>query len=312
VANRANYVKIGLFVILGLLGALVLAVALGATQGRRERVAIYTYLDESVQGLDVGSAVTFRGVRVGEVGDITIAPDHRLVAVRMDVDVRSLQQLGLVPKGKLRASDVPAPPADLRAQLTSQGLTGTKSMSIDFVDANANPPRVLTFTPPGRYMPSTPSLTKDLEDSLVNAMARVTVLVDHVTPVVDGVGRVVADLDRGGAGEKAAESLDRVNRVVGQVERARIAENAGNTVERLNAVLGDLQGDHGLVHATQRSVTEFGEAGRNVAGATQELGPTLSEIREAASAFRELADQLQREPDSLLKGRARRPQKASP
>jgi hypothetical protein len=61
-----------------------------------------------------------------------------------------------------------------------------------------------------------------------------------------------------------------------------------------------------LLAATQRSVSSFGEAGRNVAGATRDLDETLSDIREAAAAFRELADELDRQPDALIKGRARR------
>ena len=77
-ATRANYVKIGLFVVLGFAAALALAVSLGATGTRRVTVAFYTYFNESVQGLEVGEPVTFRGVSVGHVGAITIAPDRRL------------------------------------------------------------------------------------------------------------------------------------------------------------------------------------------------------------------------------------------
>jgi phospholipid/cholesterol/gamma-HCH transport system substrate-binding protein len=319
-ATRANYVKIGLFVILGFAAALALAVGLGAAQGHREKVLFFTYLNESVQGLDVGAPVTFRGVRVGQVGEITIAPDHRLVAVRMDIDVRSMEQLGLVSKGDFKARhDLPPAPSDLRAQLGSQGLTGNKYMSVDFFDPRTNPPPQLSFLPPDHYLPATTSLTKGLEDSLARAMDKVTDLVDHATVVVDGVGRVVSDLDEGAVGRKATRALSdadgvlqALDRVVGGLDRARVAENAGATIEalrtgadKLNKLFGRLDGDHGLVATTQRSVMAFGDAGRNVAGATHDLDATLVDIREAAAAIRSLADELEREPDVLLKGRAR-------
>jgi phospholipid/cholesterol/gamma-HCH transport system substrate-binding protein len=321
VATRANYVKIGLFVVFGFAAMLALAVWLGATQTRRVTVAFFTYLDESVQGLDVGAPVSFRGVRVGRVGDITIAPDHRLVEVRMDVDVASMEQLGLVPRGEFKRTHVlPEPPDDLRAQLGTQGLTGTKYIAIDFFDTRTNPPPALTFSPETHYIPAATSLTKGLEDSLIKAMERITVLVDQATVVIEGVNHLVGDLERGRAGENGAraiaqadEVLRGIGRIVRSLDREKIGDNVGATLGALRTAANDLgklikglDGDHGLLATTQRSVSSIGDVGRNVAGATHDLDETLGEIREAAAAFRQLADELEREPDVLLKGRARR------
>ena len=319
-ATPANYVKIGIFVLLGFAAALALAVALGATQTHRDTVAFYTYFNESVQGLDVGAPVTFRGVGVGRVGEITIAPDHRLVEVRMDVDVASMEQLGLVPRGEFKRTLVfPEPPSDLRAQLGSQGLTGNKHVEVDFFDPKANPPPELPFPPMGHYIPAATSLTKGIEDSLAKAMDRFTVLADRAVIVVDGVGRIVAELERGRAGDhaalaigQAADVLRGLDRIVRGLDREKVAESAGATLgaihlaaDDLNKVLGRLDGDQGLLATTQRTVSSFGDVGKNVAGATRDLDATLGEIREAAAAFRELADELDREPDVLLKGRSR-------
>lgn len=319
-ATRANYVKIGLFVVLGFAATLALAVGLGATQTRRVTVAFFTYFNESVQGLDVGSLVSFRGVRIGRVGDITIAPDHRLVEVRMDVDVASMEQLGLVPRGEFKRTHVfPEPPDDLRAQLGSQGFTAIKYVAIDFFDPKTNPPPTLTFPPMTHYIPAATSLTKGLEDSLTKAMDRVTVLVDQATVVLEGVGHLVADLERGRAGENAARAIAQaedllrtIDRVASSLDREKIGDRVGATLgavrvaaDDLGKLLKGLDGDHGLLATTQRSVSSFGEVGRNVAGATRDLDETLGDIREAAAAFRQLADELEREPDVLLKGRAR-------
>jgi ABC-type transporter Mla subunit MlaD len=319
VATRANYVKIGLFVILGLTAVLALAVGLGATRGHGEKVLFYTYLNESVQGLEVGAPVSFRGVPIGRVGEITIAPDHRLVSLRMDIDVRSMEKLGLLAKGDFKSGRrFPAPPSDLRAQLGSQGLTGNKYVSVDFFGPESAPSPALSFAPPANYLPATTSLTKGLEDSLATAMERLTVLADHSTVVVDNVGRIVDDLGQRHVGENASQALGEgvtvlrgIDRMIANLDRTRFAENAGATTEalrqgadKLDKLLGRLDGDHGLVAATQRSVTSFGEVGRNVAGATRDLDGTLSDIREAAAAFRSLADELERGPDALIKGRA--------
>ncbi len=319
-ATPANYVKIGLFVILGFAAALALAVGLGATQTRRVTIDFFTYFNESVQGLDVGSAVTFRGVKVGRVGDITIAQDHRLVEVRMAIDVAAMEQLGLVPRGEFKRTHAfPPPPSDLRAQLGSLGLTANKYVAVDFFDPKSNPPPDLPFSPMAIYIPAATSLTKGLEDSLGRAMEQATVFLDHATDVMDGVGRVVADLDKGGAGRNAALAIGQaydvmqgVDRLVKGIDRAKVVDNAGATItslhtaaDRLTKLLGNIDGDHGLLATTQHSVSSIGEAGRNVAGATRDLDATLGDIREAAAAFRELADELERQPDVLLKGRPR-------
>ena len=55
---------------------------LGARSLQKEVGRYVSYFDESVQGLDVGSPVKFRGVTIGTVGGIDVAPDHRHVEVR--------------------------------------------------------------------------------------------------------------------------------------------------------------------------------------------------------------------------------------
>jgi hypothetical protein len=102
-----------------------------------------------------------------------------------------------------------------------------------------------------------------------------------------------------------------INHLAKGLEHEKVVENAGATVasfrsaaDGLNKLLANLDGDHGLVATTQRSVVSFGEAGKNVAGATRDLDSTLGDIRDAAAAFRELANELERQPDMLIKGRA--------
>jgi len=64
---QANFFKIGVFVIGGVLTLVLLLLVLGSGQWFQSKVAIETYLNESVQGLEVGSKVRYRGVVVGEV-----------------------------------------------------------------------------------------------------------------------------------------------------------------------------------------------------------------------------------------------------
>ena len=76
-AVGTNRWKLGLFVLLGMGLALAAIVLLGARNFNEKTVTYLTFFDESVQGLDAGSPVKFRGVTIGRVATIDVAPDHR-------------------------------------------------------------------------------------------------------------------------------------------------------------------------------------------------------------------------------------------
>ena len=67
----ANYFKIGIFVISAAVIAIIAIIVLGVGTVFQKKVMIETYIDGSVQGLDVGSPFKFRGVKLGSVEEIT-------------------------------------------------------------------------------------------------------------------------------------------------------------------------------------------------------------------------------------------------
>jgi ABC-type transporter Mla subunit MlaD len=70
-STRANYVKIGVFVSLAVTIAIIIAIVLGAGAFNKAENLMETYIEESVQGLDVGSAVKFRGIPIGKIKEIS-------------------------------------------------------------------------------------------------------------------------------------------------------------------------------------------------------------------------------------------------
>src|SRR5215213_2917631 len=184
-AAPTNHYKLGLFVILGIAATIMIAVGLGAQSMRKETVTYHTYFNESVQGLDVGSPVKFRGVTIGHVSAIEVAPDHRHVEVIEELDEKDIKRLGLaetnpvghgLKKKELRFSI----PPDLRAQLGSQGITGVKFIAIDFFDPKSNPPLPLPFAAADNTIPAATSMMKNLEDTISKAAEKLPELVDAV------------------------------------------------------------------------------------------------------------------------------------
>jgi paraquat-inducible protein B len=318
-AAPTNHFKLGLFVILAVAATIATTIALGAQSLKKDTVAYHTYFNESVQGLDVGSPVKFRGVTIGFVSAIEIAADHKHVDVVQELDVKDIKRMGLAEENAIGRKTVFHVPPDLRGQLGSQGITGVKFVSIDFFDPKSNPPPPLPFAPPNNYIPAAQSMMKNLEDTITKAMEKLPELVDAVVTITNRVDRMVAQLEKDDVTGKASQTLVHADQVllglsatISHFDRAGLPEktaatldDVGKAIAKMNKVLDRVDGDDGLVASVRRASDAFGAFGKGANSSTRELDQTLREVREAAESIRLLADTLERDPDMFLKGRAK-------
>jgi paraquat-inducible protein B len=318
-AAPTNYTKLGLFVVVGFVAAVVASIVFGVASMRKETTKYHTYFNESVQGLEPGSPVKFRGVTIGHVSAIEIAPDHRLVDVVSELDVADIKRLGLSEKAVVNRKTVFAIPPDLRAQLGSQGMTGVKFIAIDFFDVKSNPPPVLSFPTPERYLPAAPSMMKNLEDTITKAMDRLPDMVDAVVMIMGRVDRLLATLEREDLAAKLGASVGHADQVLktmqtalARLDRANIGDRAGGAIDefhvvaaRVKKMLDKLDGDSGLLASAQTATDAFGEMGKQGQGTQRDLEATLQDVSEAAGAIRSLVQAIERDPDMLLKGKTK-------
>jgi ABC-type transporter Mla subunit MlaD len=308
-----NHWKLGLFVVVGLVVMLVTLVFLGKETLQTESVAYKSYFDEAITGLEVGSPVKFRGVSVGKVASVDIAPDRRHVEVTYDLGVNVLDRLGLAQKrGEKTRISVPQ---DLRVQLGTTGVTGVKYIQIDFFESARHPPEQLPFPLPDNYIPATSSTLKNIEESVVRAVDSMPALANELVVVLGRVNRLLEQAESEQIPGKISSTLHNADLAFAtlrtQLERVpteQLSQEARVTMANLNAtatkmhkVLDRVDGDRGLLASAQRASDSFGD----MAGDAHGLGETLREVRDAAQSIRDLAEALEREPDMLLKGRAR-------
>jgi paraquat-inducible protein B len=321
-AAPTNHFKLGLFVLLGLSAAIAAAIFLGVATTRKHTIGYHSYFNESVQGLERGAPVKFRGVTIGHVSAIEIAPDHRMVDVTSELDVTDIKRMGLTEQGgrARKGSEKFAIPADLRVQLGSQGITGVKFIAIDFFDVKSNPPPQLPFdVPAARYIPAAQSMMKNLEDTVTKAMDRLPEMVDAIVEIMGRVDRLLAVLEKEGVPEKVAAAIGHadqamitVHDTLARIDKANLGEKAAGTLaglrvaaNNMNDALERLTGDKGLFASAQHATEAFGEIGRSGKGTQRDLETTLRDVSEAAEAIRSLAEALDRDPDMLLKGKTK-------
>ncbi len=312
-----NHWKLGLFVVVGALLIVATVVYLGARSLKKETVSYHSYFDEAVTGLELGSPVRYRGVTIGNVSNIDIAPDRRHVEVTYDLGVSVLDRLGLA-AGKGQQTTI-SMPADLRVQLGSQGITGVKYVLVDFFDVTSNPAPALPFEVPANTIPAAASTMKNLEDSVVRAVNRIPDLVDELVSLLGNVNRITGELETQELGAKVEQTLGNADSVlraldakIGQAKVGELSKEAqatmvsvNQTVSRMNHLLAKVDGERGLLASSLRASDSVGDVASSAKGLSAELEHSLRDISEAAQALRSFMDALEQEPDMLLKGRAR-------
>lgn len=303
-----THVKLGLFALLAGVAVIATALGLGVHALRTASLEYHTYFDESVQGLDLGSPVKYRGVRIGRVSQIDIAPDRQHVDVVLAIASTQVERLGIADTSH-----------GLRAQLASQGVTGVKFVDLDFFDPTTNPPPALGFAPAGRYVPARASVMKGLIDNLEAVGPRLPVLADQLDTTLAKISKLADDLTdeqvvrRVGTAVDAATALTvDARRLVRRLDGARLDEQgrialqrAADAAARIDALVARLDNLPAFVNSARGAADAVREVERSSRGASAELERTLQDLGDAARSVRELADELQRDPDMLVKGRAR-------
>ena len=216
--------KIGLFVIAGMVLMIVVLVWLGASRFLEEAKTVVAYFSESVQGLEADSPVKFRGVPVGRVSAIRLAPDGRLIEVVM----RLARHFKVT--------------EDLGIKMNLLGLTGMKYLEIDtFPPEQRREAITYDFQPRYPVIATYPSDIKEFGSALDNLFQKVkTVDAQQISRNLVSVSGQLDKFLREGKLEKisteASETLREIReaarKVHEEINRAQPGKQASRTFEK--------------------------------------------------------------------------------
>ncbi|MBQ6330333.1 MAG: MCE family protein [Kiritimatiellae bacterium] len=250
-SNHANYAKIGFTVVIGIVAIVAVLIYLGGA-GHSDITYAETYYDTSVSGLSVGSAVNFRGVKIGEVKEISFVG-----AVYDGVpwaDAQRIYILMAFPNHKMGPSSPERAEEfvekGLRATVTASGVTGLSRIELDIQRDRPPAPKV-PWKPRNTYIPSYPSLLDNVSDSATKVMneinrmdiasvwSNVSAAVDSAAHAAEGI-RTVVDAARSsvdsvvGSVAEAAESLRDVTMELKRNPSLLIREREAAPLEETN------------------------------------------------------------------------------
>lgn len=289
-ARKTTSFLVGLFVLVGVLLTVLAIIWIGVTGYFHKGQYFVTYLDESVQGLQKDSIVKYRGVEVGRVEQIRIAPDGRLVAVVMKIDLKG------------------DPTRFAVAELASTGITGIMYIDLSYrrpEDPDLSPK--ITFPSEYPVIPSKPSEFSRILSGINEILNRLNqVDVEGISTEIKTAAKAVAEVLRGpqmrqtlGHLEKTSANLEAIT---GQVTRKLGGVNPGEVLHRTDKTLAAAQN---LLAALQEELKgmklpETMSQGRNLLFEVQQISDRL---KRTAESLERLAERLENRPPDLLFGR---------
>lgn len=325
--NPVQHFRLGLFILGAITVLVIVLVVMGTGNLFRPTIMMETYIDGSVQGLDVGAPIKFRGVTIGEVTRLGFT------SVEYEADVPPVERKRYVMvEGRLRpdrfastaresilSDDVfgPLVVAGLRVRMAAQGITGINYLELDFLDPVTHPPLPITWTPQAVYIPSAPSIATQFLQYAENVLRRIDLL--DIEGVIDGAATLLFTLERtvsaldtetwnrqmtevtaqlGATMAEARGLLQAAEKLLGSPETLALPADARATLASLRGTLEDA--DIGeLVTQIERVVVRL-DRGLDIN--EQRLAATLANLQAAAATLRSLSEDARRNPAGTIFG----------
>lgn len=307
------YLRVGALIVAG--GALMVGFVLVLTAGRfGEQGIIYeTYLRESVQGLEVGSGVRYRGVAIGRITEISLAAaeygqgqataytgDYQLVVVRYAVDMK---RVGPVPDYRA-AMDL-----GLRTRLASQGLTGLSYLELDFLEsARGQPVQAPPWTPRYTFIPSTPSTVAAVTtaaEAIIERLGRLDIegLVNGATLLVTDLRAQLGDGDVAMLVREGSTTLRTLRETAAALQGIAQSPDLRATLANANAATAELRTALARLPALIQAMETTVRTARSLSTDTQaDLAPILRDLRATTANLRETTEALRRSPGQAIFG----------
>jgi paraquat-inducible protein B len=301
-SKKANPTIIGIFIVGALALTVTAIVVFGAGSLFSERIQYVLYFEGSLKGLGIGAPVIFKGIKVGEVTEISVIIDRDdlsfMIPVFIEIDPSSFKPADLLERKRIFTLSERWKFVDLlvkrglRAQLQMQSLvTGKLLIAIDFYPDM--PAKLYGSDSTIKELPTIPSsmeaLTKKIEELPLDD------LVSGALRAIEGIDRLVNNPEIGknlSALHKTQEELQRlmqnINKQVGPISTdlrktsdavTDAAKQAADTLETINGMVAE---DSKLRY---------------------ELNNALKELSAAARSMRAMTDTIQQNPESLIYGR---------
>jgi paraquat-inducible protein B len=338
--SKVNPKWIGLFVIVGFsaLTGLLIVFGGGAFGGKAYRYVLF--FDQSVNGLNPGATVKFRGVPIGTVERISLrvegqSPDSRAIPVVIALKPRQLERdLGIGADLLAQDNIRRAIENGLAARLNLESfVTGMLFVELDFIGTTESQRYHLSADDKGQEwleIPTVGSPFDKLTSDIVALISKVEDIdfvgfFDNIQTLVGNAGSALESVDFDVLSQSVVRALDNVSTLMetGAVNQAMVEFSAAASAFSKAAMAAEdlikrIHGD-GLplgpqLEATLANAQELMQAWKSFAKQSNhflsgdsdlrsDLDATMQTWSDTARSFRALIELLRENPRSILSGR---------
>jgi paraquat-inducible protein B len=335
-ANQANRMMIGGFVIIAVIILSASLVIFGSGKFFKETREYVLYFDGSIKGLNAGSLVLFQGVQIGSVKKIVLKADIDKSRIERPVIIEVWPDRFQIQKNQKRRDSNQSLQElinrGMRAVLTPQSIiTGQLLIELDFFpDTFAN---LKLYNDGYLEIPTIPSTSErfaqtlqklDLEGmkkNIQNTLTGIDKLVNtpelkdsihELKGALRDARRLVKNLDTsiGILSDSLSVTLRDTRKLVNNVDRQvdPLAESLNVTVEEFGRLARNANTQLvSLGDSLKVTLSELKGVASEDAPLVVEMENTLQEITAAARSLRQLANSLEQHPESLIQGKRRSP-----
>ncbi len=332
-SKKASPTVIGVFTLLGLILAGIALVLVGAGKFFKSTHEILLYFDKSAYGLRAGSDVRFGGVRIGSVKSISVLVDRKenrkiipVVVELVDKDLRliSTEEGGGIDFSTFQGVEK-AVSQGLRGGMKQQSIL-TGQLYIEFDIIPGTPGFVYQSSVPSTY-PVVPTVgteidelisgisdglkkfnsldlngvMKDFRDVLIGAKTQIAAL--NLKEMNDNIIGITQDIHKVTSNEKLTSAVENLDAALIQIDKLATKANTGfdPLLTDLNAIIAKTDAGLARIDEAVKEISNFSNARAPV---MMRLQNVLQETERASRALKELSNDLKRNPDTLLRGKA--------
>jgi len=314
-SKAASKTLIGVFVLGAIALGVIAVIIFGSGKFLTKRPVYVMFFEGSVKGLNEGSPVNFRGVKIGSVKGIELKFDPKdlvfLIPVYVEIDptkvTGSRSTIGsaeiweeLIQKG-------------LRAQLELQSfVTGQLMINVDFY-----PGKPARYVGMDKRFPEIPTVSSPLDQLLRTAEELpLKELFDKLLKSIEGIEKFANSPQIASSLESLSEGLKESRKILTKIDQQigpmmsnlketsdsikAFADKSQNVPAALEMTLATAQASLKQAEKTFISVQKLASDNSVL---VYQIDNALGEVSKASRSVRSLSDYIYRHPESLIKGK---------
>ena len=314
-SKPASKTLIGVFVLGALALAVIALVIFGSGKFFERRITYVMYFDGSVKGLNIGSPVVFRGVKIGSVKDIELKADVKDFKLFIPVYVQVEPQKVKVMKGAPGQGQYIEEliKKGLRAQLEMQSIvTGQLMINVDFF-----PDKPARFVGLDLKYPEIPTISSPLDEMLKTAQELpLKELFDRLLKSIAGIEKIATSPQMTASLDSLSESLKEARKILTKIDH-EVGPMMANLKETSSSIKTIADKSEGVPAAVEKTLATAQDAlkqaektfisvqnlASNNSVLVYQVDTALEEVSRASRSVRSLSDYLYRHPESLITGK---------